>query len=1057
MPDNKKSTSGKQKAWHRLWLPRWLLKDGRRSASPSRFLRHRDWNVPGAKADSGTGGSLPQTPRSEVTPVSRSSLSRIQVSDHTSYAAPSQLSSHRRAVSADRRKTEDFYAVGTRSLTRVSTSQLSAPERPWDGGVGSGSNPWFANDSLRHAERFDAGTYTTESISGDEDDFKSIIERELDERWILNLSLRFRNGKDCEKFFVTYLETPHRWRRVTVTCDYGRAEPDSLEQDLKGRPFQSDKNARIYESIRESIEEIEFFDTVTNLRLETIDGQLHVNVTEDAHEIISYPAVSAVRHLEVLLIRESDLIFEGHFSGFAYQVKYKGRDYVKKEIPGPDDVDEFLYEINALHDLLFAENVIQLKAIVVDDMYQVVKGLLIDFAAQGDLAGLLQYSEGQIQWQRRERWARQVVQGLMEIHEAGFVQGDLTVSNVVVDANDDAKIIDINRRGCPIGWEPPEFQPKLERGQRISMYIGVKSDLYQLGMILWAIAMEIDQPERERPLSFPDDTQIPVYYQEVVRICLSDKPRDRLSAKELLTLFPENRVSLLREQEDYGTGSHFVLDSYPSPRQDGMAHPDQIPRSFPDHRANAFRVVSAPDSLVNRNLDPSFEYSRHSRDTQHWLSSGAPAIPSQNQPLREGNPPGTSLETGEAKTQVSVGANSSIISGPAPLGPGLDFEDREIELEAPEGGLSFPDASGDPGAQLHGELDAYVHYLPYVGSNPHCSIDPRYLNLDGANRLAQRAIRNAEPRFCQSESSKTTLSDGDVYELAKETLESEAGSLYASNQDLLTSALPINPARSSIVQLDTPPDSDSPAEGRRSSKLRRVTPMVDLNDLFTSHLPINPKLRDEEAGIGYQADVQLHFAQDPPAELRAVTSSTPCNDEPCDNTLPPDEPLSNFQTEYLFDSILPINPAMPRNTPDFSTLPHAIAPENRNSASSLRLFNPALYTPISNTDRPPLCESGLNDPDSLFLSKLPINPAMPTPPSSPKEEPLRYTHANDGYSDLLSTSILPINPAGCADYTYPEDATISVGTQAASENPLPTETERQSTNLYDSKPAFSDP
>jgi hypothetical protein len=33
------------------------------------------------------------------------------------------------------------------------------------------------------------------------------------------------------------------------------------------------------------------------------------------------------------------------------------------------------------------------------------------------------------------------------------------------------------------------------------MYIGVKTDLFQLGMTLWALAMEEDEPERQpRPL-----------------------------------------------------------------------------------------------------------------------------------------------------------------------------------------------------------------------------------------------------------------------------------------------------------------------------------------------------------------------------------------------------------------------------------------------------------------------------------------------------------------------------------------------------------------------------
>lgn len=991
------------------------------------------------KANSGPGSSLPQTPIPllETARASRSSVSRIQVSDHAAYAAPSQLSSNRRAVSADRRTADDFY--GTRSLTRASTSQLSAPEAQWDAsGVSSGSGPWFGNDSLRHTEHFDSGTYT-ESISGNDDDFKSIIERELDKRWILNLSLRFRNGKDCEKFFITYLEAPHRWRRVTVTCDYGRAEPDSLEQDLKERPLQGDKNARIYESIRESIDQIEFFETVTNLRLETVDGQLHVNVTEDAHEIITYPTVDAIRHLTTStighpstpFIPESHLTFEGHFSGFAYQVKYNGSDYVKKEIPGPDDVDEFLYEINALYDLLFAENVIQLKAIVVDDTGQVVKGLLIDFAEKGDLIGILHDYEGQIQWRRRERWARQVIEGVMEIHEAGFVQGDLTVSNVVVDANDDAKIIDINRRGCPVGWEPPEFQPKLENRQRISMYIGVKSDLYQLGMILWAIAMEVDQPERhQRPLSFSADTPIPDYYRGIVQICLSQRPRDRLSAKDLLALFPEHRLFSSRGQEDHDLEGHFVLDSHGSPHQDGTVHPDQIPRSCLDQRANTFQDVSALDYVDDQNrLDPPFEYPHH-----------------------QGHPDGhiveTSLETGEATAQGSVGPNSAVNSDPGSLITlGLD-EDREIDLETPQSAFSFGNASVGLGSQTLRSED-----LTFVGSNPYCSLGP-------ANMLLQRAIGTESHQY-YPEGSKTTTSDNDIFEMAKETQGSETDSSYARSQmDLLTSSLPINPSRLSVqsgLHHETADDLDStpPPEGRISPKLRRVTPMTDLNDLFTSHLPINPGLRDEEAETERFKAGSTSFE---PANLVSTSS----NEQPRDNTLPHRESEANIQTECLSTSILPINPAMPTNMPGSSDWSLDIISGESDPAHLFRLpLNPALYTPVSSAERPLFCDTTTTDiPNSLFSSNLPINPAMPTPPKSLTDEPLLNNNmVNDCFASLL-TSKLPLNPAMNTDSPHSDNGAFHVYTQNASDYSSP-RPEPQSTSLFDSKlpinPAFIEP
>lgn len=73
------------------------------------------------------------------------------------------------------------------------------------------------------------------------------------------------------------------------------------------------------------------------------------------------------------------------------------------------------------------------------------------------------------------------------------------------------------------------------------MYIGVKSDIFQLGMVLWAIAMEQDEPETQtRPLTLVEaPEEIPSYYRALVEICLSDDPRNRLHATALLSMFPE--------------------------------------------------------------------------------------------------------------------------------------------------------------------------------------------------------------------------------------------------------------------------------------------------------------------------------------------------------------------------------------------------------------------------------------------------------------------------------------------------------------------------------------
>lgn len=369
------------------------------------------------------------------------------------------------------------------------------------------------------------------------------LAEELKKKWILNLSMHFRDKSPREKFFLTYAESPDRWKRVTVSCDYRDAPQNSLEADLQNLHYQKDKSARVYESIRMSLPDIQFYDTVTNLKLETKDERLHVHVTEDINEIIPYPAVHLVKHLSCHQYKESELHFDEHMSGFVYRVNVREHTWIKKEIPGPDSVDEFLYEVNALSELVGAKNVIQLKGLVVNEDKSLIKGLLLSYAEQGALIDILYDSkEGHIPrvpWDRRERWAKQIVQGLSNIHEAGFVQGDFTLSNIVIDENDEAQIIDINRRGCPVGWESPEMVPLVESGQRLSMYIGVKSDLYQLGMVLWSLAMEKDEPERQpRPLSLDDaGPDVPDYFRDLAAICLAEKSKQRMAARELLALF----------------------------------------------------------------------------------------------------------------------------------------------------------------------------------------------------------------------------------------------------------------------------------------------------------------------------------------------------------------------------------------------------------------------------------------------------------------------------------------------------------------------------------------
>lgn len=320
----------------------------------------------------------------------------------------------RRALSVDPGKGESF-----RGSSRISVPSLPRTSAP--GLLGTNESTAVTQQERETIAEAAEPEPVVEDIAEQPPQFNDVfdddLEEELEKRWILNLSMHFRDRSNREKFFVTFAETPTHWRRVTVSVDYRDASPNSLELELQHTQYQRDKSAKIYEAIRDSLPDIQFYETVTNLKLATENERLHVHVTEDINEVIHFPPVSAVGHLNCLRVKEKDVEFDSHLSGFVYKVNVGGYVFIKKEIPGPDTVEEFLYEVNALHRLSDSDSVIHFGGVITDNEGRHLKGLLISYAEQGALIDVLYDGRGELSWPRRERWAKQIVQGLSEIHE----------------------------------------------------------------------------------------------------------------------------------------------------------------------------------------------------------------------------------------------------------------------------------------------------------------------------------------------------------------------------------------------------------------------------------------------------------------------------------------------------------------------------------------------------------------------------------------------------------------------------------------------------------------
>ncbi|KAI2789156.1 hypothetical protein POX_e07184 [Penicillium oxalicum] len=905
-PLDEKGPHHKQSMWHRLGFRRWLGRESR-DASPERTTRrqpppltpHNDHStldrIPAsadhfsrAKQDNLTrrisrkvGVGLPRS----------STFKRQHIEERDRDRLAPLEPDHRRAQSADR---HPLSVERTRSCSPLPAvgPRLSAPEVQWLGPAPASTvdlacdlndesdlpadweNPSYQDVTFPPSEiETDRDTIPESQMQtqlqaseAEPSPMHDDLEMELEKRWILNLSMHFRDNSGREKFFVTYAETPTKWRRVTISMDYHSAPPDSLEREVEGLRYQRDKCARIYESIRESLAEIQFYDTVTNLKVETLDGRLHVHVTEDVNEMIPYPPITSIRHLRgARRVPEHFLRFESHLSGFVYKVQLGGRPYIKKEIPGPDTVDEFLYEINALHALNGAPNVIRVEGVVVDEHQEFVKGLLISYAEQGALVDLLYEQRGQISFARRERWAKQIIQGLCEIHETGYVQGDFTLSNIVIDENDDAQIIDINRRGCPVGWEPPEIAAKIESNQRISMYIGVKTDLYQLGMTLWALATGEDEPERQpRPLVLGHEVDVPDYYRRLVDICLSPMPRHRLGAKELLHFFP----------------------------------PDLLLRPiYRPHRASYISsdVASPYTPVVTESLYSPLPGETHAHNTRNNRPSGDSNLHRINRlqcKLSNGYEEGKSstLTLAESAEDTDFAPRHSSAST-------LNHDNLPDVSQCPES----PDTVPDLPSPLKTSAEEIQNTTPASWSNN--------LSCDGKRNGGSEITSSSKPPSSQDDVAEsreqsmtiTTNSVDHASQRASTPSHSEEHSSQPTRKkvsfthqnctydervaSLFYSALPINPA------LNVTKRRSLPSIPKKSLvDLDGCSPEPAVFSLFESRLPINPAAR---------------LAQ------RKSLPTMSCNDLSPGHQSAKSEPVAALQrlSSFLLESQLPINPA----------------------------------------------------------------------------------------------------------------------------------------------------
>ncbi|KAJ5803783.1 uncharacterized protein N7518_000086 [Penicillium psychrosexuale] len=241
----------------------------------------------------------------------------------------------------------------------------------------------------------------------------------------------------------------------------------------------------------------------------TVAHRMYCKIAEDPKRV-TYSALEWERCLptfearclhtvEVIAPTVSIVVFEQRL--FAYKT-------IDRPIYEPEDTNHVLNEIDVLAQLRGLPSIAQLVGLVVSenpyktcpstDMPTVITGFLLEYYSGGSLE---QIFEDEFQFDTLPvQWALQIGTALRTLHKRGRTHLDIKPSNIVLDANKNAVLIDVSGTGGYVWeWLSPEMQVLIQQNSETSpantlFEARVATDCWAYGRLLSALAEKSGTP-----------------------------------------------------------------------------------------------------------------------------------------------------------------------------------------------------------------------------------------------------------------------------------------------------------------------------------------------------------------------------------------------------------------------------------------------------------------------------------------------------------------------------------------------------------------------------------
>jgi serine/threonine protein kinase len=398
----------------------------------------------------------------------------------------------------------------------------------------------------------------------------------LDDSWLLNWHTSA--GEACHTFFVTYITHPDSWHRLNIVVR--RSLTTDKEYETAGSKIANataaspDSGSRmIFRYVRALLQDGIGDNTITKLVISSSHHrQLHIQFEQDEKELAQLSKLSSLHDKwQVPIVKR--ISFLEHTGFYTYVVRCKDMHYIFQQSPDVEVLDDFLHQLHVLNSTISCPYMSNLAYVVYDEREEHIRGYLMEEHLERESLHAVLKREHEnrfhIPWHVRRRWANQLLSAIETLHATGFVHGHLTLHNIFVVAGSQqpARQTSVTFLSYDVFVSCPKLTSKVSVpevylspellmrgfGTRRCPPPSMQSDVYALGVVLWALAMQNCEPalckhQRGRlAMSYYHSFQpnAPTWgyrLRDAIQACLDARPQDRPTTNLMLRALKEDAL-----------------------------------------------------------------------------------------------------------------------------------------------------------------------------------------------------------------------------------------------------------------------------------------------------------------------------------------------------------------------------------------------------------------------------------------------------------------------------------------------------------------------------------